>query len=267
MQSQNGCILFLALSVVTLPLEIKKKVTQEYGMKVCLLSSNLTKNYSALKKQLFLLFFLSAVNTVQSQVILNPNFGAKSHPTLHVFKVEKSTTGFRVFFKLVNKDANEDWFCVDRNTYLVEEGKKLRLQQTIGISNCPEDFKFTYKGQEFQFELRFPATQTNTVFVDLLEDCSGFCFRFNGLIVDSGINETIEQAFALYRQNKLSEAAQSFEKAVQKLGKYPYAIYVYNLVEIYTQLKDRTKVNEWKKVFESRDFADKQFYLDKIEKL
>ncbi|HAN79397.1 MAG TPA: hypothetical protein DCQ31_17330 [Bacteroidales bacterium] len=220
-----------------------------------------------MKPLFFFAFILFIFAPAFGQLIENPNFGSKTHPTISILSIDKLSNSTHVYFNVVNKSAAEDWLCVDKNTYIITANNKLKLQQTKGIGNCPDNFKFTHQGQELNFTLTFPAFSPETKYIDLVEECSNFCFKFSGLIVNNEINATLNLAYAQFRQNKLTESAQSFETALQQLGNYPYAIFTYNLVEIYSKLKNKEKLAEWKMKFNNSAFADKKLYQPLIENI
>jgi hypothetical protein len=149
-----------------------------------------------------LVFFAIGIEKLFPQTYNQPNVALKSHETLEISKVE-ITPEKTVFSMSVENRIEGGNFCADRNVYIIDpDGQRLKLKISSGIPVCPESYKFKNIGEKLQFTLEFPPLKTGTKWIDLVEECSSYCFWFYGITLDDDLNKKLDEAFTLASKGK-----------------------------------------------------------------
>lgn len=151
-----------------------------------------------------------------AQSIINPNYGLKSPVTAEIVRVDCDDNATVVWLTIMS-DINNAWFCIDRSTYLVKpDGQKLKLTGLKGLPYCPATYKFKRPGEKASFSLTFPATGVLPWF-SIVEDCLGGCLSFRGIVTDEGLNNRINEAFALSGRGESMAAYRIYEDIIGQI--------------------------------------------------
>ncbi|MBL7111455.1 MAG: hypothetical protein ISS19_05900 [Bacteroidales bacterium] len=147
-----------------------------------------------------------------SQVYEKPNFSFSSHPTLEIDRIELKEDRTLVYMAITNKRMGSS-FCVDTNTYILNSlgDQEFRMTQSMGIPDCPEVHKFEAIGEKVSFILVFQPIPSDLKYIDIIEDCPNACFSFKYVMLDTELNQKINQGMLLYEYGKLKEALKHFE--------------------------------------------------------
>jgi len=217
---------------------------------------------------LFIFGLISVFYANAQTIIQTPNFGSKTHPTLHLDKIERNNSVTRFFFTVTNFSAQGDWFCVDESVTISEigSGKKIQIISASGIARCPETFKFTFVEEQLQFILEFPPLSPNTKFIDLAENCTNACFSFKGLFVDQSLNAELNAAYDAYANGFSYKALTGLKSVLEQIPDYPYGFIYLNIVEIYYALNQPEEAVKWEEKLRQSKSVDKEFLLSQIKR-
>ena len=156
---------------------------------------------------------LSMMNSnLFAQAFEKPNFSSTSHPTLELERIETLSSQTMVYMSITNQRISGS-FCVSDETYIRNSlgPEEYKLQQSMGIPDCPDEYKFTSVGEKVSFILVFPAIDPELKYIDIVEDCEEACFTITYVLLDKDLNEIINRGFRLYEQGNLNEALKVFE--------------------------------------------------------
>lgn len=222
---------------------------------------------------IILIFWFLSIK-VNAQIFHNPIAGKQSHPDLEIEKIEITEHYTIVSLTVTNKRDQGGWFCADEHIYLKNtKGEEVyELIRSENIPTCPEQFKFSYVGQELDFKLFFPPISNQIKFLDLIEDCSNACFSFHGIILDNEHNEKIrafENGFDLYQNQNYEQAIPLFEKVLAgniSIDSHIYGLAYYYLILIYDELGDVDKTNSWYLQLLDSNLEEKATFIQELEK-
>jgi len=154
--------------------------------------------------------------TAVSQSIASPNYGLKAPLTAEIVRVDFNKDATVIWLTIMS-DINNAWFCIDRNTFLVRpDGMKLRLTGLKGLPWCPATYKFKRPGEKASFSMTFPATGVLPWF-SIVEECVGGCLSFRGVVTDEGLNNRINDAFALSGSGESMAAYRIYEDIIGQI--------------------------------------------------
>ena len=228
-------------------------------------------------KKLFLILLIIYCKIGFPQVFETPVYYSKSHETLYIDKIEISNKNTVFYLHIENiKDAGDAWFCADKDIYVKEAGtgKKHQLIKSSGIPVCPENHKFNKKGEKLFFQLYFDKIESDKIKkIDLVENCSDYCFSFTEIILDNKLSNEIksfEKAIILMSSNKNSEALKEFsefEKNVQdkNTSRYAYFLYASSLLSYKTQDFNKAKTQYEK--LKNSTLKDRDELLEKLNEI
>jgi hypothetical protein len=216
-------------------------------------------------KLLASILIILAGKCANSQTIVKPNFGMKSHETLEIDSIETDGKTSRISMVIENK-TKDGFFCADSNIYVVlPQNKKLKLIATKGIPICPESYHFKTFGEKLKFSLVFPPFPPNIKWIDLIENCDDRCFSFNTIILDNLLNGRIDVAYNLMNGGKNSEAITSFEKIMEeiKTDKMPLeGNMLMNLIFLNLRIGNREKAKVYYENLKNLKTTDSARYLE-----
>jgi hypothetical protein len=161
----------------------------------------------------FLLCFLLSFQFFgHSQTYQRPNFSFSSHETLDLESIEIDENQTRIYLSILNRRLGAT-FCVDTNTYIRNSlgTEEYRIIESIGVPDCPDVHKFGIVGKKLSFILVFPPVSKEIQYIDIIEDCQNACFSIRYILLDTEINELINQGLNLYESRKLKESLKVFE--------------------------------------------------------
>jgi hypothetical protein len=197
-----------------------------------------------------ILYFLLLINTIlcYSQIIVSPNYGLKSHQTLVINRIELLPERTVLYISIENR-VQGGTFCADRNIFIIQsDGARLRLIRADGIPVCPETYKFKTKGEKLDFSLTFPPLKPGTDWFDLVEECTGNCISFYGIILDSELNRKIDEAFALADKGETNKAVSAYSDIIENIDSRNLgiegALYV-DLITLLYKSGDLTSARLW----------------------
>ncbi|MDZ7634497.1 MAG: hypothetical protein U5L72_08705 [Bacteroidales bacterium] len=220
-------------------------------------------------KHAILIFILAAVTyTAVSQSIVNPNYGLKAPLTAEIARVDFNEKATVVWLTIMS-DINNAWFCIDKNTYLVgPDGMKLKLTGLKGLPHCPSTYKFKRPGEKASFSLTFPATGVLPWF-SIIEDCAGGCLSFRGIVTDEGLNNSINEAFALSGRGESMAAYRIYEDIISRIDSLNLGIEgaVYSSLIILDNSMGRPETARgWYIRMMTSDTPDLRLYLDNLKR-
>jgi hypothetical protein len=168
-------------------------------------------------KKVYLIVLLAAFcGAAAGQSVESPNYGLKSPLTAEIVRVDFNADATVVWMSVMS-DINNAWFCIDRNTFLVRpDGMKLKLTGLKGLPYCPATHKFKRPGEKALFSLTFPPTGVLQWF-SIVEECVGGCLSFRGIVIDEGLNKSINEAFALSGKGELMAAYRIYEDIISRI--------------------------------------------------
>jgi hypothetical protein len=194
-------------------------------------------------------FFITFVQLVAftglySQVVVNPNYGLKSHETLEIQKIEISQERTIVDLTIENR-IEKGSFCADRNIYLINPaGSRMKLLTAKGIPVCPDTFNFSVIGEKLRFTLEFPPLKGEIKWIDIIEDCASNCFWFYGVTLDNELNRRLDEAFSLASSGKPSENIDLFKSILDDIDDQNLGIEGLLFINIITaSAEDNNNVN------------------------
>jgi len=226
------------------------------------------KHYS-----IILLFFVMS-SIINAQTIDNPVVDIKSHPTLNITKIEKSSESTIFYLTLKNKVEN-GFFCVNTDVFISIPGKRIKFDmiKSEGIENCPDLHKFSSPGQVVNFKLFFPSISDTIKTLDLVENCTDNCFSIRGIHLDKKYNEEVHNfdiGINYYRSGNIQHALPFFLDIVNKSNfskskHYAYSMYIIPIIyEKIGYLKDAKK--SFQNLLNS-DIIEKEYFIGKIREL
>jgi len=182
---------------------------------------------------------------VQSQTIIKPNFGIKSHEVLNIDSIVSNELNTTVFITAKVPETGSQ-FCVNKNTYLrnVGSGLKYNMIKARNVSLCPNSKVYKNAGEKFIFELVFPKMDTSLKYIDLIEDCNDACFYFKGIILDINFNKEIEEAYLSYSKNS-SLALEKFKLLISEHPEYMFGFAYINIIKILAEKNEMKQAHDW----------------------
>lgn len=81
--------------------------------------------------------------------------------------------------EIISKGISE-WCNIDRNTYIMVDGKRYTMTKAEDIKIAPDKTYFSYPGQEITFTLYFPAIPSSATSMDLIESPNS-SWKFYGI--------------------------------------------------------------------------------------
>ena len=221
-----------------------------------------------MKILLALIFGFCMFFSVKAQKIPAPNYVLKSHPTLEILKVERNESGLIFYMSIQNELSTGGSFCIDRNTFLIVPGKKLKLKKTEGIPECPENFNFEYPGQHLEFQLFFPELDKDIRIFDIREDCTSNCFWFSGVVVDENLNNKLDAAFLDYENGFLLQALSEYKQIYTSVDKeLPSiaALCIFYMSGIEKELKNFVEYKKWKEKLGEMNSPEAQTLFSRLD--
>jgi tetratricopeptide (TPR) repeat protein len=209
-----------------------------------------------------------------SQIIDLPVFNTKSHKTLVIDKIERTSAQTVFYMSITNEIENgNSSFCADRQIYIKEsKGDRMYfMDRSEGIPTCPESHNFNKAGEVLEFMLYFPAIPANVSEIDLIENCSDNCFYFYGVVLNPTINNEIklfEKGVALFTDKKLEPALTCFLKINQTASDTESNIYAYSsyiIPLIYFQIGDTQNARNYYLKLKDSQVKDKEYFIEKLQ--
>ncbi len=197
-----------------------------------------------------LLFFGMSISLLplHSQDISHPDIAFKSHQTLELLKISRTSASTTLVVRVTSLITNGS-FCVDPATVIsLPNGEKLLLENTVNIPNCPQQHHFLNPGESLTFSLQFPSLPETTQCIDVLEGCDQDCFSLIGVITDPLLNEQLNEAQKLSAAGDFQTALKKYMSLLGTLsGQHLSAetgIFS-RIIQIYHEEGNTKKVKEW----------------------
>jgi len=203
-----------------------------------------------MKRLLFLLFGLTLFITGYSQVIIQPNYGLKSHETLEIKKIETTSEATSFYMSIQNRIQGGS-FCADKNIFIIyPDRSKSKLVSSGGIPVCPDIYKFRAPGEKLDFVLVFPPLKAGTGWIDLVEECSENCFSFYGVTLDDELNKLLDDVFYKASNGKPSDNIILFKSVLDSIASQDLGIegllYI-NIINATVEEEDNVNTIVWYK--------------------
>ncbi len=183
-----------------------------------------------------------------TQEIQNPDFAFKSHETLDILKIVGTPSSTTLILKIASLIPDGS-FCVDPNTSIIlPGGRKLRLEKTVNIPNCPEEYVFQNPGESLTFSLRFPPLPAGTLCVDVVEGCNQNCFSIIGLVTDTTLNNELREAQADWMNGDKDNALKSYFDLLNQVSGKNLSVETglfSRIIQILHQQNNDAKAGEW----------------------
>lgn len=220
-------------------------------------------------KQIVLTVIVAALmNSAAGQSIESPNYGLKSPLTAEIVRVDFNADATVVWLTIMS-DINNAWFCIERNTFLVRpDGVRLKLTGLKGLPYCPATYKFKRPGEKASFSLTFPPTGVLPWF-SIIEECMGGCLSFRGVVTDAGLNEKLDEAFALSGADNPMAAYRIYEEIINEIDSLNLGIEgsVYtSLIMIDRSMGRNETARRWYNRMMTADTPDLKLYLDNLKR-
>jgi len=208
------------------------------------------------------------MNVAAGQSVENPNYGLKSPLTAELVRVDFNTDATVVWLTIMS-DINNAWFCIERNTFLVRpDGVRLKLTGLKGLPYCPATYKFRRPGEKASFSLTFPPTGVLPWF-SIVEECMGGCLSFRGVVTDAGLNEKLNEAFALSDADNPMAAYRIYEEIINEIDSLNLGIEgsIYtSLIMIDRSMGRNESARRWYNRMMTADTPDLKLYLDNLKR-
>jgi hypothetical protein len=220
-------------------------------------------------KQIVLTVIVAALmNSAAGQSVESPNYGLKSPLTAEIVRVDFNADATVVWLTIMS-DINNAWFCIERNTFLVRpDGVRLKLTGLKGLPYCPATYKFRRPGEKASFSLTFPPTGVLPWF-SIVEECMGGCLSFRGVVTDAGLNEKLNEAFALSDADNPMAAYRIYEEIINEIDSLNLGIEgsVYtSLIMIDRSMGRNETARRWYNRMMTADTPDLKLYLDNLKR-
>jgi hypothetical protein len=220
-------------------------------------------------KQIVLSVIVAALmNSAAGQSVESPNYGLKSPLTAEIVRVDFNADATVVWLTIMS-DINNAWFCIERNTFLVRpDGVRLKLTGLKGLPYCPATYKFRRPGEKASFSLTFPPTGVLPWF-SIVEECMGGCLSFRGVVTDAGLNEKLNEAFALSDADNPMAAYRIYEEIINEIDSLNLGIEgsVYtSLIMIDRSMGRNETARRWYNRMMTADTPDLKLYLDNLKR-
>lgn len=201
-----------------------------------------------MKRVLFFILGIAAWLSLDSQSLIQPNYGLKSHETLEISKIEINGKNTLIYMSIENRIYGGS-FCADKNIYLIyPDESRTKLISAKGIPACPDTYKFRAPGEKLDFVLLFPPLKSGTEWVDLVEECSENCFSFYGITLDNDLNKLLNSVFEKASKGKPSDNIFLFSSVLDSIGSLNPGIegslYI-NLINSAIEAGDKTSAGVW----------------------
>lgn len=204
----------------------------------------------------------------QAQSVLNPNYGLKAPLTAEIFRVDFNSDATVIWLTIMS-DINNAWFCIDKNTYLIKpDGMKVRLKGLKGLPYCPATYRFKRPGEKLSFSMTFPGTGLLPWF-SVVEECTGGCLAFRGIVTDGVLNSRLNEAYALTDKGEEMAAYRLFEEIINETDSLHLGIEgsIYtNLILIDHRNGRPQTARGWYDRMMTSDTPDLGLYLESLKK-
>ena len=221
-----------------------------------------------MQKNLLLLILAALCHNAVAQGVANPNYGLKSPATAEITRVDFNDDA-TVVWLTISSDINNAWFCIDRNTYLVQpDGLKLKLTGLKGLPYCPATHKFRKPGESVSFSLTFPVTGELPWF-SVVEECMGGCLSFRGIITDHVLNSHLDEAYALVAKGETMAAYRIYEELIDEIDALNLGIEgsVYtNLILLDRSMGRQETARGWYNRMMTADTPDLGLYIENLRR-
>jgi hypothetical protein len=198
-------------------------------------------------------FFLISLLTFfpsNSQSLIQPNIGLKSHETLELRKIEITPEKTVISLQIENRIEGGK-FCADKNISIIyPDGSKIKLINAVGIPQCPDTYKFKNIGEILGFTLTFSPIKPGTEWIDIVEECSDNCFYFYGITLDYDLNKRLDEAFIIGGKGEPEKNMSLFRNILESVDKQNHAIkgllYI-NIITAAVEAGDKIEAAVWYK--------------------
>ena len=220
-------------------------------------------------KKLSLIIILAAFfHAASGQVVERPNYGLKSPLTAEIVRVDFNTDATVIWLSVMS-DINNAWFCIDRNTFLVRpDGMKLKLTGLKGLPYCPATYKFKKPGEKALFSLTFPATEFLPWF-SIVEECTGGCLSFRGIVTDASLNDRLNEAFSLSGAGNSMAAYRIYEAIIAETDSLNLGIegsVFTSLIMLDRSMGRQETARQWYNRMMTSDTPDLKLYLENLKR-
>lgn len=204
----------------------------------------------------------------QAQSVLNPNYGLKTPLTAEIVRVDFNSDATVVSLTIMS-DINNAWFCIDKNTFLIKpDGMKVRLKSLKGLPYCPATYRFKKPGEKLSFSMTFPATGLLPWF-SVVEECTGGCLAFRGILTDGALNSRLNEAYALTDKGEEMAAYRLFEEIINETDTLDLGIEgsIYTNLILIDQRNGRPQTAKgWYDRMMTSDTPDLGLYLESLRR-
>ena len=212
-------------------------------------------------------FMLFLCLEVLPQSVLSPNYGLKSPLTADLTRVDFSDKS-TVVWLTITSDINNAWFCIDRNTFLIEpDGSRVRIADLKGLPYCPATYRFKRPGEKISVSLTFPPTGI-LPWLSVVEECVGGCLSFRGIITDADLNNLLNQAYDLEGKGEDMAAYRIFEDILNRTDSLNLGIegsLFTNLILLDRRMGRPETARRWYDSMLTADTPDLRLYLDNLK--
>jgi hypothetical protein len=192
---------------------------------------------------------------------------------LNITKITVSDKQTIVDLQVINQLEEGGWFCASSDIYIESQntGERVYLINSKNIPTCPDRYNFKMKGEKLSFSLVFPSIKYWEGRINLIENCTDYCFYFKGIILDNKLSSDIrlfELALEQYEGGNFSAAYKNFTYLVSNIPNNPTMVYAFSFSYLYKIEKEKgnlSKAESWKEKFLNSQLPNKNVYLKSFE--
>lgn len=146
--------------IAGLPLTGKVKNLKNYVFMITCSNTNSNSTYSADPS------ISTPIKTIENPTVSKTT---AERAKIKSVKLAKDYTAIEITSNNQSGNSYYQWCNIDRNTYILVNGKRYTLTRTNGIEIAPEKTYFSYAGQSITFILYFPPISDTATSIDLIE--------------------------------------------------------------------------------------------------
>jgi len=209
--------------------------------------------------------FLLIANCFNGQVVENLNFAVSSHP-MKINRIEFLAKQVKITISIENQLEGGN-FCADKNIDVIDilNNRKHHLIKAEGIPVCPSNYQFNSVGEVLTFNLIFPAINSSTKYINIIENCNQYCFSIKGIILNKALNNEINLAYDYYSKGKLDFALQAFKLIIDNNPDYQFGLFYFNMIQILAEKQDYNEAKSWYSKLKNSNFIDKSEVISRLK--
>lgn len=216
-----------------------------------------------------IVFLLSVMLTVQSQIHYNPQVAIKPIASLTVHKVEMTQESTRITIRIVNQNQLPA-FSLPSENLILRKTSEAEAYGMIGSENAPiapEKHTFSFKNEVLDFTLIFPPLPEPVKYLDIRQADGGEQFYVQGIILDEEMNREITRGFKAFQAGDTPQALEAFKNVAEMDPYFEFGMGHFNVIYILASQKKWAEAGEWYTRFQERFFYDKTLLQGELARM